>query len=410
MVALAKPFAIARTRVEAGTRLLSLDALRGFDMIWILGGDQVMQALGKVTQVAALPPQFQHKAWEGVAFFDLIFPLFIFIVGVSLVFSLSRMLRERTRADTIKRILLRAGVLFILGVLYNGGLSHAWPDVRLMGVLQRIGIVYAAAGLLFCFFRVRGLVAVCAALLVGYWALLTYVPIRDVPLDTHALEQKLGREPGAAEVERIYHSTSAEVTGRYDPGLNLTSHVDFEFLPGDLWLTYSDPEGLLSTLPAIATCLLGVLAGLWLRRPDTSGRRKAAGLAAAGVIALEVGLIWALHFPLIKNIWTSSYVLVAGGWSLLMLSVFYYLIEVRRWRRGWSMLVWVGMNPILLYLIVGLLDFKDIAGRFVGGSISQWADGVMGPGGSALLLSSVALGLVLLIARFLHQHKIFLRV
>ena len=171
-------------------RLMSLDALRGFDMFWILGADALVHALSEVNGSALarfLAAQLTHKEWAGFAFYDLIFPLFVFISGVSLVWSLSRQIAEHGRAVTARRVVTRGAILFVIGIFYSGGFTNPWPDLRLLGVLQRIALAYTGAGLLFCFLRPRALVATAALLLAGYWALLTFVPIRDIQLEKAAL-------------------------------------------------------------------------------------------------------------------------------------------------------------------------------------------------------------------------------
>src|SRR5207249_4354622 len=165
------------------TRLMSLDALRGFDMFWIIGAEELFHALYKMSDrgiIRTLAEQLTHEDWEGFHFYDLIFPLFVFIVGVSLVFSLGKTIETAGRSAAVGRVIRRGVILFVLGIFYYGGFSHDWPNIRLMGVLNRIALCYLFAGLIFCFFRFKGLLAVCAALLVGYWALLTYVPFPDV--------------------------------------------------------------------------------------------------------------------------------------------------------------------------------------------------------------------------------------
>ena len=392
---------------------MSLDVLRGFDMFWILGADAVVLALDAVTDnpvVHGLAGQMEHKIWAGFACYDLIFPLFVFISGVSLVFALPKTLERLGRAATIRRILLRALILFALGVLYNGGLTHAWPGVRLAGVLQRIALAYAATGVLFCFFRPRTCYFIGGALLAGYWALLTFVPVRDIVLTKESIAAALGTaQPEAAQVRQLYESTHAMVTGRYERGLNLANHLDYEWLPGAMYRTYWDPEGLLSTLPAIATCLLGVMAGRCLQRTDLTPLRKVRWLATAAALCVAGGWTWHLQFPVVKDLWSSSFVLVAGGYSLGLLAAFYYIVDVRQWR-GWCQpFLWIGLNPITLYLASALVDFRGIAGRLAGGSIAGGLDARCA-GLGELTLAVVSLGLVLALAWFLHRRRIYVRV
>jgi predicted acyltransferase len=393
-------------------RLVSLDALRGFDMFWILGGDFVMQVLGAMSgsgPLKALANQFEHKAWDGFAFYDLIFPLFVFIVGASTVFSLTRIIEREGRSAAVKRVLRRGALIFLLGLFYSGGVTNPWPDIRLLGVLQRIALAYTGAGLLFCFLKPRGLVVACVTLLVGYWALLTFVPIRDVHLERAALPAQMGvAKPTLEQARAFYEAAPTRVTGAYEAGHNLTNHLDFEYLGGRKYDLYWDPEGLLSTFPAVATCLLGIFAGLLLRRPDFDERKKLAWLATGGVAALALGFLWGLQFPIVKKIWTSSFVLVAGGWSLLLLAAFYYVVDVRKWRAWCQPFVWIGMNAITLYVASNLLGYRRIAPRLAGGDVKAFFDS-LAPRAGDLVIGLVAIALMLWLARFLYRRQIFLR-
>ena len=398
----------------ASARLVSLDALRGFDMFWILGADALVHTLAKACNVAPLrflDQQLEHKDWAGFAFYDLIFPLFVFMAGVSVVFSLSRLIETQGRTAAVKRVLGRGTLLFVVGLFYAGGFSNAWPDIRVLGVLQRIALAYTGAGLLFCFFKPRSLAAIGAAILVGYWALLTFVPIRDVALERAAVPAKLGvAKPTLAQARQLYESTTTHVTGTYEAGRNLTNHLDFEYLPGRKYDVYWDPEGLLSTFPAVVSCLLGVFAGLLVRRTDWADMQKVTWLAGAGAAAVALGFLWGLQFPVVKKIWTSSFVLVAGGYSALLLAAFYYLIDVRKWRRWCVPFVWIGMNPITLYLISGIVGFRKLAPRLAGGDVQTWLDTALGAGWGNVGIAAVGLALMLALARFLHQRQVFLRV
>jgi predicted acyltransferase len=386
------------TGSEARPRLTSLDALRGFDMFWIIGADALVYALHKLSDAAPvrlLATQLEHQEWQGFHFYDLIFPLFVFIVGVSVVLS--------SKSKPVRKILLRGLLLFLLGIVYNGGLRRGWEGVRIMGVLQRIAICYVAAALLYRALRPRGLAAVCAGLLLGYWALMALVPIRDVALDRESLKA-WSHQSGGAPAGDLYLATTTWVRGHYEPGHNLADHLDFRYLPLHKYDGAYDPEGYLSTLPAIATCLLGVLAGLLLARADLEPRRKLQAMVVSGLAALAAGALWSLAFPIVKKIWTSSFVLVAGGWSLLLLALFYYLIDVRRWRRWAVPLVWIGMNPIAIYLAHNFVDFRALASRLVGGPVAA----ALGRGGD-LLITAVALGLSVTLVWFMYRRRIFIR-
>src|SRR5438477_6236348 len=287
-------------------RLMSLDALRGFDMFWIIGAEDLFHGLNKISNTGAfrvIAGQLDHEDWQGVHFYDLIFPLFVFIVGVSLVFSLSKAIGTAGRGATVRRVIRRGVILFLLGIFYYGGFSHDWPDIRLMGVLNRIALCYLFAGLFFCFFRLKGLLAICVALLVGYWALLSYVPfpyVRPLP----GGNQTICRESGFTNVVQLNLSCINLVSGVLVKGVNLANYVDQKYLPGMKWDGTWDPEGILSTLPAIATCLLGVFAGLLLKSSNIKDRPKVHGLLLLGLAGVLLGHLWGFQFPVIKKIWT----------------------------------------------------------------------------------------------------------
>jgi predicted acyltransferase len=387
-------------------RLLSLDALRGFDMFWIVGGEDVIHGLYKACPWALFglfDQQMNHQDWAGVHFYDLIFPLFVFIVGVSLVFSLTKTLEKAGRAAALKRILVRSLFIYLFGLMVYGGISKGLDHVRWLGVLQRIALCYFFTSLLFCFLRPRALLGVCVGLLAGYWALATFIPIRDFNLEKEHLRAK-GLDPDGAETRAAFLATTNYVTGRFDDGLCLPQQIDFLYLPGHRWDGAYDPEGLLSTLPAIATCLLGVFTGLWLRNNPAPDQKKVLGLLGAGVAAVLLGFLWGLQFPVIKKIWDSSYVLVAAGYSCIFLGVMYQVVEI--WGcRTWAMpFVWIGMNPITIYLIFHLLKPEDLAKLLVGGPIHAG----LGDFGD-LLLALIVVAMMFALVRFLYQRKIFLR-
>ncbi len=392
-------------------RIISVDALRGFDMFWILGADGLVQALHRLfgdplTGLAAT--QLDHCDWEGFRAYDLIFPMFVFIVGISVVFSLGKSLAGQGRGATVLRILRRGALLVALGIICYGGLKGHWQDVRLLGVLQRIGIAYAVTALLFCFCRPRVLGMILVGILIGYWALMTFVPIRDIRLDQAEFERR-GAELGTKEPHEIFARTTATVSGCYEPGRNLANHLDFEYLPGRKWDKWYDPEGLLSTLPAVATCLLGVFAGLLLRQQGWSHQRRLAWLVGGGVACVLLGELWGLQFPVVKKIWTSSFVLVAGGWSALLLAAFYWMVDVRGWKRWTTPFIWIGSNAITAYLLVNLVDVRGLANRLVGGPVSRGLDSAVAAGLGDVVGHAAALGLVLALVWYLHRRQIFLR-
>ena len=362
---------------SSGPRLASLDVLRGFDMFWILGMQAVGAALFKASKAPwahSLAEQLDHAAWAGFRFLDLIFPLFIFISGVSLVYSTDKNVTVAGRKGAVIRLLKRAVLLFVLGLLCYGGLSKGVDNVRWLGVLQRLAICGMAAGFAYLFLKERGRTVLTLALLLGYWGLLALVPV-----------------PGIG-------------SGNFDEGKNLTNWFDSQFLPGFKWDGDHDPEGLLSTLPAIATCMLGVLAGGWLKHHPGSVWRKAAQFATAGILIAALGWAWHPIFPVIKKLWTSSYVLVAGGYSLIFLAFFLALVDGCKLTKGLAPFLWIGMNPITLFLSHHFINYSKISRTLLGGPIAE-SFGVW----SGVLLASGNVLLGIWLAWFLYSRKIFLR-
>jgi predicted acyltransferase len=397
-------------------RLMSLDALRGFDMFWIIGGDNLVRQLDAIVNrggersawIHTLAAQCEHKDWQGLAFEDLIFPLFVFIAGVSIVFSLAKEIDLHGKLGAGWRIIRRATLLFALGVFYNGGFSHPWPDVRLTGVLQRIALCYLGAATLFCVLRPRAIMATVVLLLVGYWALLTFVPFPDVKLEEATVEQA-ARQLHSDDLAKILQCAPKTTRGSYEKGLNLANYLDARYLPGRKYDRYWCPEGLLSTLPAIATCLLGVLAGVLLRNSQYNDAKKVLWLSALGIAGVLLGSLWGLQFPVIKKIWTSSYVLMAGGYSALMLAAFYWIVDICKLRLWCRPLVWIGANSIAIYLLAPLLDFREAAQRLTGGDVRRFCDAHLAPGAGELVTIAVSFVLIFALLGFLYRRKVFVR-
>ena len=407
------------------TRFMSVDALRGFDMFWIVGAGYLVSALNRWTGnplIARIKQQLTHVEWEGFAFYDLIFPLFVFIVGVSAALSLTKTITEKGTGAAAKRVLLRGLMLYLVGVFYSHGfdgpaymppgggeattgdlLRHLWDNTRLLGVLNRIALAYTATGLLFIFLPVKLLFGVFASILLGYWGLMERWPIRDIQLEPAALA-KLGEQTGETNVVKIFENTVNTVNGQYAPGYNLANHLDFQYLPGKKNDTYYDPEGILSTLPAVGTCLLGLFAGLILLQEGLPPTSKTVFLLTLGFLLMGVGYLWGFSFPVVKKLWTSSFVLVAGGFSLMLLGVFHQLVDVWEKTLWCRPFIWIGSNALTIYLLSQILGFRKVAEHFVGGPIR----GHLGNFGE-VLVAVVAILLLFGFARFLFVRKIFLR-
>jgi predicted acyltransferase len=305
----------------SATRLQSLDAFRG---VTIAG----MLLVNNPGTWSAIHPPLAHAAWHGWTPTDLIFPFFLFIVGVAMTFSFAaRTGRGADRGALMQGAARRAAILFALGLLLHGfpnylDLSH----LRIPGVLQRIALAYLAASAIVLYLRRNAQVAATAILLLGYWAVMMLVPV-----------------PGSG-------------AGVLEKGMDLGAYIDRAvFGEAHLWSQARtwDPEGLLSTLPAVATVLLGVFTGSWLRSAHTA-HAKTGGLIAAGSAGVVIGLLWSLTFPINKSLWTSSYVVFTGGMACLFLAACYWLIDVKG-RRAWAKpFVVFGTNAIAAFFLSGL--------------------------------------------------------
>ena len=283
-------------------RLLSLDALRGFDMFFIMGGASLFVALATLFPnpfFQVIGDQMHHVKWDGLTHHDTIFPLFLFIAGISFPFSLEKQREQgKTDADIYRKIIRRGLTLVVLGFVYNGLLNFDFEHQRYASVLGRIGLAWMFGALIFVNTRTITRVWITVAILVGYWLLLAFVPAPD------------GNGAGVFTMEG-----------------SLVGYVDRLLLPGRLHLTVHDPEGILSTVPAVATALLGMFTGEFIKmqREGLTDKKKVGGLVIAGAVLLAVGLLWSLFFPINKNLWTSSFVCVVGAYSVWMFALFFYV-------------------------------------------------------------------------------------
>lgn len=299
-------------------RLLSLDFFRGLTVAAMI----LVNNPGDWGHVYA---PLEHAPWNGWTPTDLIFPFFLFIVGVSITFALGR--NDGSETGVIGKIVKRSVTLFLLGFFLNFFSKFDITTVRILGVLQRIALVYVACSLIFLKTTTRQQVYILAILLIGYWMLMTLVPVPGV---------------GYANLE-----PESNLAAWFDRVILTPAHV---YKPAKVW----DPEGLLSTLPAIGTGILGMLTGAWLRS-NRLGMEKAAGLFMAGCLTTLGGLIWGSFFPINKALWTSSYVLLAGGLAMLGLALCYWLIDVKNRKKGVGPVVAFGVNAITVFFLSGLI-------------------------------------------------------
>lgn len=366
---------------EKSKRLLSLDALRGFDMFFIMGGEALVIALSAFlpgSAAAFVAEQMGHKAWHGLAAYDLIFPLFLFLAGVSLPFSLSKQFScGKSKKMIALRILRRALLLVLLGILYNGFLSLDFENMRFASVLGRIGSAWAVASLIYLYAGRRVAAVVSLMLLLGYWALLALV-----------------KAPDAAASASVF-SMEGSIVG----------YVDRMLLPGVLHVGVHDPEGLLSTLPAVVTAMIGIFTGDFVRSGSFTEFKKVAVMFAVAAAMLAVGYLWGEFFPINKNLWTSSFVCCAAGYSLLLLALFYLVIDVlgfRKWALFFSV---IGVNSITIYLARQFLDFNKPVETLFGGVLALLPEQFYAVGYWGCYVAICWLFLY-----FLYRNKIFLKV
>ena len=361
-------------------RLYSLDALRGFDMFWIIGGEEIVHTLAKVTGNSALQSfahQLTHPAWNGFRLYDLIFPLFLFLAGVSTPYSIGKKLEAGVDKQRILIKVIRRGlILVLLGIIANNGLEiRPISEMRFGSVLGRIGLAYMFANFIYLYSGVRAQAIWFAGIIIGYWLLLKSTSAPGFPVGD------LTREG------------------------NFASYVDRLILPGKLYEDIHDPEGILSTVPAISTALLGILSGTLLRSPKISGAKKSGYLAIAGVVSLLLAQLWSLDFPFNKNLWTSSFVLHVGGLSLLLLSLFYYIVDVRGYQR-WSFFFRViGMNSILIYISGKFIDWEYTTNGFF-----KWFGQLVGDPFNIVVMAACYVFVKWIFLYVLYRAKVFLRV
>jgi predicted acyltransferase len=336
------------TTIRQIQRLTALDALRGFDMFWIIGGSEIFTGLAKAVGAPfnIMVPQFEHVRWEGLHFFDLIWPLFMFIVGVSIPLSLEKRKSEGTTKKSLYFHAVRRSVmLFILGMIAQGGLLE-WDLSKFRpcySVLHGIAAGYLIAFIVAVEFKPKMQGIITAVFLLLYWAITMLVPI-----------------PGIG-------------AGILTPDANLATWVDKMVLGR---FHYGENTWFLSYPVFASSVLLGVLAGHLIRLP-VSESRKVMLLAVAGIGSTGLGLLWSIVFPVIKLMWTSSYVLLGGGFGFIMLALFYWAIEVKGYQKWAFIFTIIGMNSIAVYMAMMLFNFSQISNIFIGSllpRIGLWDD------------------------------------
>jgi len=368
--------------IRTGTkeRLLSLDTLRGFDMAMLVGGAGIIIALSKLTGwswMEAVATQMHHVKWEGFRFYDLIFPLFMFISGVAIPYAInSKVEKGVAKSLLFRKIFIRLLALIGFGFLYNGLMSRGFTNFRYVSVLSQIGFGYFFAALICLYSKsIRGTIYWLLGIMGGVAILQLFVPV-----------------PGYG-------------AGTFEPGTSINAWLDQLLIPGRLHGEVFDPEGVLCIVSAVTITLMGALAGYVIRSGKSAPAKKALYIALAGAGAIVVAQILSPFYPVIKAMWTVSYVLKAGGVSALLLALFYYVIDVKG-SKNWTLFFRVfGMNSITIYMADRIIDFHGISRFFMG-----WTSVHINEQWGTLFIAIGVLVIQWALMLFLFKKKIFLRV
>ena len=362
-------------------RLQSLDALRGFDMLWIMGAEEIFKFLYKATGSpfwGFISNQLEHPEWNGFTFNDLIFPLFLFMAGVATPYSLGKELEKgKSREQLLQKVIKRGLILVILGIIYNNGLEFKpLEEIRFGSVLGRIGLGYMFANIIFLYTQKQLTQFIWfAGIIISYY-----------------LALKFNAAPGF-------------MAGDLTEAGNFASYLDRTWMPGRLHRGIHDPEGLFSTIPAISTGLLGILTGNFLKNDLSDGTAKTKKMAILGVIFVVIALIWNIDFPINKNLWSSSFVMLVGGISLVLLSIFYYIIDVKGHQKWAFFFRIIGMNSILIYLSGMIIDWE-----YATDGMFHWLGQLIGDPFNAVALAICYTGIKWTFLYVLYKKNIFLRV
>ncbi|MBQ5984476.1 MAG: DUF5009 domain-containing protein [Bacteroidales bacterium] len=358
-------------------RLLSIDALRGFDMLFIMGFAGLLVAICQLFpdgDSCWLARQMSHVDWDGLRHHDTIFPLFLFISGMTFPFSAEkRQLGGATKGQLFLQALRRGLVLVALGLVYNKFFDLKLATLRFPSVLARIGLAWMFAAWLFLAFRWKTRAVIAAVILVGY-QLLLLIPAPDAA--------------GAGPL--TYEG-------------NIVGYIDRLIMPDHLLSKGKfDPEGLLSTLPAIVTAMLGQFTGEFVR---SSQRNKTGKMLLAAAVLLAVGLVWSLWFPINKKLWTSTFVLVVGAYSVAMFALFYWIIDVKGWKKWTFFFEVIGLNSITIYMAQRIIPFSSVNKFFLGGLAGLCPEPV-----GKVILAAGYVAVCWLFLLFLYRKKVFLKV
>lgn len=374
-------------------RLISLDALRGFVMFWIMSGEHIIHALAKAAPIPVfvwMSSQLHHTEWEGITFYDMIFPIFLFVAGVSMPYSFDKKMNaagvntpmelpSKEKKKIYLSMLKRTCILVFLGFVVNGLLRFdGYEQTRFASVLGRIGLAWFFAGIIYLNFDLKKQIFWFTGILIGYYLAMKLIPV-----------------PGFG-------------SGVLTKEGSLEGYIDRLFLPGRLHSKVYDPEGLFSTIPAVATALLGMFLGTFLKTKANhfSTNKKILIMIASAIVLIGTGLIWNYDFPINKHLWSSSFVCFVGGCSILFFTFFYLIIDVLGFHKWAFPLILIGSNSILIYMASeGLVNFGHTA-VFVFGGIIKFSPLIWQPVFTTLSVTFVQLVLLY----FLYKRKWFLKV
>lgn len=363
--------------MKENERLISLDAFRGFTIAAMI----MVNNPGSWSHVYA---PLLHKPWHGITVTDLIFPFFLFIVGVSIALAYTKRVEAGIpKGEMYKKIVWRSVKIFAVGIFLSLYPKFNFAELRVAGVLQRIAIVFLVCAVLFLRVRWKKQAIIGAALLIFYWLAMVLIPT-----------------PGYGKP-------------MLEPGINLAAWIDSHLLPGRMWQKTWDPEGLFSTLPAIATGITGMLAGTLIVSKKII-EEKIIWMFTAGFIALAIGHVWSWQFPLNKNIWTSSFVMVTSGLAALTLATSMYLVDVLGYRKIAYPGVVFGSNAITVYVLAGLVGYFfygiPVGGVPLKGHFMNFFTGIgFEPKFASLLFALLYIGLFYIPAFIMHKKKIFIK-
>ena len=363
-------------------RLLSIDALRGFDMFWIIGWGGIWHGLATLTDRPFFnwwATQMTHCEWHGFHFYDLIFPLFLFIAGMSFPYSLEKSLQNGiTKKALYFKIIKRGLILVFLGLVYNRIFSFDFENQRYASVLCVIGLAWMFGAIIFIHTKLKGRIIWCFGLLIFYWIALTLVQAPDFP-----------------------------EAPRFSPEGNIACYFDRIFTPGKLYREISDGAGLSVIIPSIATALLGMMTGTFVKtsKEGLTEMKKVGYMTVAGIGLVALGWLWGLIFPINKWLWNSSYVCFSGGLSLLLFALFYWIIDVRGYRRWTLFFTVIGLNSITIYMAQEFINFRYTANFFFGGIIKLFPEVW-----NQFLGNLSIMAVCWLFLYFLYKQKIFIKV